>query len=143
MSVRSIPDVERLAEEIVSRLTIEIEASGRHIHLCRADLEAAAQRTAALEQQLSALTLDRAVDRAMAGTEFSSKAARDFVRGRLTAAGLPVENGALTGAAELIEQMRQEDPGAFLQDRPKVEVTVAAKPVASGAGSALRKAFGI
>lgn len=40
MSVRSIPDVERLAEEIVSRLTIEIEASGRHIHLCRADLEA-------------------------------------------------------------------------------------------------------
>lgn len=108
-----------------------------------ADLEAAAQRTAALEQQLSALTLDRAVDRAMAGTEFSSKAARDFVRGRLTAAGLPVENGALTGAAEFIEQMRQEDPGAFLQDRPKVQVTVAAKPVASGAGSALRKAFGI
>lgn len=108
-----------------------------------ADLEAAAQRTAALEQQLSALTLDRAVDRAMAGTEFSSKAARDFIRGRLTAAGLPVENGALTGAAELIEQMRQEDPGAFLQDRPRVQVTVAAKPVASGAGSALRKAFGL
>ena len=99
-----------------------------------ADLEAAAQRTAALEQQLSALTLDRAVDRAMAGTEFSSKAARDFIRGRLTAAGLPVENGALTGAAELIEQLRKEDPGAFLQDRPKVQVTVAAKPVASGGG---------
>ena len=36
-----------------------------------ADLEAAAQRTAALEQQLSALTLDRALDRAMAGTECS------------------------------------------------------------------------
>ena len=33
-------DVNRLAEEIVSRLTVEIEASGRHIHLCRAHLEA-------------------------------------------------------------------------------------------------------
>ena len=32
--------IERLAEEIVSRLTIEIEASGRHIHLSRGDLEA-------------------------------------------------------------------------------------------------------
>ena len=30
-----------------------------------------------------------------------------------------------------------------MQDRPKVQVTVAAKPVDSGAGSALRKAFGI
>ncbi len=103
----------------------------------------AGQQKAALEQQLSALTLDRAVDRAMAGTEFSSKAARDFIRGRLTAAGLPVENGALTGAAELIEQLRKEDPGAFLQDRPRVQVTVAAKPVGGNSGSALRKAFGI
>ena len=33
-------DVQRLAERIVSRLTIEMEASGRHIHLSRADLEA-------------------------------------------------------------------------------------------------------
>ena len=103
----------------------------------------AGQQKAALEQQLSALTLDRAVDRAMAGTEFSSKAARDYCREKLTAAGLPVENGALTGAAELIEQLRKEDPGAFLQDRPRVQVTVAAKPVGGNSGSALRKAFGI
>ena len=32
-------DVQRLAERIVSRLTIEMEASGRHIHLSRAHLE--------------------------------------------------------------------------------------------------------
>lgn len=32
--------LERLAEEIVTRITIEMEASGRHIHLSRADLEA-------------------------------------------------------------------------------------------------------
>ena len=31
---------ERLVGEIVRRLTIEMEASGRHVHLCRADLEA-------------------------------------------------------------------------------------------------------
>lgn len=32
-------DMQRLADEIVRRLTIEIEASGRHVHLSRADLE--------------------------------------------------------------------------------------------------------
>lgn len=31
--------IDRLAEEIVSRMTIELEASGRHIHLTRADVE--------------------------------------------------------------------------------------------------------
>ena len=33
-------NMERLAAQLVTRLTIEIEASGRHIHLSRADLEA-------------------------------------------------------------------------------------------------------
>ena len=32
-------DVERLAEEIVRRLTVEVEASGRHVHLSRGDVE--------------------------------------------------------------------------------------------------------
>ena len=32
--------MERLAEEIVRRVTIEIEASGRHVHLSRADVDA-------------------------------------------------------------------------------------------------------
>ena len=32
-------DMDRLAEQIVARLTIEIEASGRHVHLSRPDLE--------------------------------------------------------------------------------------------------------
>ena len=40
MSVRSIPDVERLAAELAARLTIDIEASGRHVHLCRGDIDA-------------------------------------------------------------------------------------------------------
>ena len=31
--------VERLAEELVARLTIQLEASGRHVHLSRADVE--------------------------------------------------------------------------------------------------------
>ena len=31
--------IDRLAEEIVARMTIEIEASGRHVHLSRGDLE--------------------------------------------------------------------------------------------------------
>lgn len=31
--------LDRLAEVIVARLTMELEASGRHIHLCRADVE--------------------------------------------------------------------------------------------------------
>ena len=33
-------NIEALAEQIVSRLTVEVEASGRHVHLSRADLEA-------------------------------------------------------------------------------------------------------
>jgi len=32
--------LERLAEAIIQRMTIEIEASGRHVHLSRADVEA-------------------------------------------------------------------------------------------------------
>lgn len=32
--------MERLAEEIVRRVTVEIEASGRHVHLSRADVDA-------------------------------------------------------------------------------------------------------
>lgn len=41
MSVRiTTVDMERLARAVVDRLTVEIEASGRHIHLSRADLEA-------------------------------------------------------------------------------------------------------
>ena len=33
-------NLDKLAEEIFSRLTLEIEASGRHVHLSRADLDA-------------------------------------------------------------------------------------------------------
>ena len=106
-------------------------------------MAAAGQEKAALEAQLSQLTMERAVDRAMAGTKFSSKAARDYCREKITAAGLPLEHGALTGAAEFLAALRKEDPGAFLQERPKVKVAAAAAPGASGAGSALRKAFGI
>ena len=41
MSVRiTTVDMEQLARAVVDRLTVEIEASGRHIHLSRADLEA-------------------------------------------------------------------------------------------------------
>ena len=32
--------LERLAEAVVERLTVPLEASGRHVHLCRADVEA-------------------------------------------------------------------------------------------------------
>ena len=32
-------NIEALAEQIVRRLTVEVEASGRHVHLSRADLE--------------------------------------------------------------------------------------------------------
>lgn len=37
--MNAVVSIERLAEEIVARATIEIEASGRHVHLCRADVE--------------------------------------------------------------------------------------------------------
>ena len=39
MNASKLSTVERLAEELVARLTIEIEASGRHVHLSRADVE--------------------------------------------------------------------------------------------------------
>lgn len=31
--------IDRLAEEIVALMTVELEASGRHVHLCRADVD--------------------------------------------------------------------------------------------------------
>ena len=33
--------LERLAEAVVERLTVPLEASGRHVHLCRADVDRA------------------------------------------------------------------------------------------------------
>ena len=39
MNASKLSTVERLAEELVARLTIELEASGRHVHLSRADVE--------------------------------------------------------------------------------------------------------
>ena len=40
MSVINSVSLERLADQIVRRLTVEMEASGRHVHLCRAHVEA-------------------------------------------------------------------------------------------------------
>lgn len=40
MSAISTVSLERLAEQIVRRLTVEMEASGRHVHLSRAHVEA-------------------------------------------------------------------------------------------------------
>lgn len=40
MSAISTISLERLADRIVSRLTVEMEASGRHVHLSRAHVEA-------------------------------------------------------------------------------------------------------
>ena len=40
MSTISTVSLERLAEQIVRRLTVEMEASGRHVHLSRAHVEA-------------------------------------------------------------------------------------------------------
>ena len=40
MGVLDAVDAAALAERIVARLTIEIEASGRHVHLSRHDVEA-------------------------------------------------------------------------------------------------------
>lgn len=39
MNASKLSTVERLAEELVARLTIELEASGRHVHLSRAYVE--------------------------------------------------------------------------------------------------------
>lgn len=39
MNASKLSTVERLAEELVARLTIELEASGQHVHLSRADVE--------------------------------------------------------------------------------------------------------
>lgn len=44
MNASKLSTVERLAEELVARLTIELEASGRHVHLSRADVETLVRR---------------------------------------------------------------------------------------------------
>ena len=40
MNAASTLCLDRLAQVLIDRLTVEIEASGRHVHLCRRDLEA-------------------------------------------------------------------------------------------------------
>ena len=39
MNTLNTINIEALAEQIVNRLTVEVEASGRHVHLSRADLD--------------------------------------------------------------------------------------------------------
>ena len=39
MNTLNTINIEALAEQIVNRLTVEVEASGRHVHLSRVDLE--------------------------------------------------------------------------------------------------------
>ena len=39
MNTLNTINIEVLAEQIVRRLTVEVEASGRHVHLSRADLD--------------------------------------------------------------------------------------------------------
>ena len=39
MNTLNTINIEALAEQIVRRLTVEVEASGRHVHLSRADLD--------------------------------------------------------------------------------------------------------
>ena len=40
MNTLNLMNIEVLAEQIVRRLTVEVEASGRHVHLSRAHVEA-------------------------------------------------------------------------------------------------------
>ena len=39
MNTLNLMNIEALAEQIVRRLTVEVEASGRHVHLSRAGLD--------------------------------------------------------------------------------------------------------
>ena len=93
MNASKLSTVERLAEELVARLTIELEASGRHVHLSRADVETLfgagelprlaqilrpVQLVAPAEERLQIPAAE--VDVPSAGLDLNGHAGHDFLR---------------------------------------------------------------
>lgn len=66
---------------------------------------------------------DIALERAMEDVPFSSQAAREAVTELVRQARLPMEDGVPAGLEELLADIRERDPGAFLPEREPVIFT--------------------
>ena len=102
--------------------------------------------TAALQTQLDEARYGRAVDAALQSMAFSSVSAKKAFAAELSAAGLPLEDGALAGLDAFTDSYRQSDPAAFTDAAPDAPVFV--RPTGGtashpGPSAALRAAFGL
>ena len=59
-------------------------------------------------------TFEQTLERALERYEFSSKLAREAAAARVRAAGLELKDGELEGLDKFMDQLRMEDPEAFL-----------------------------
>ena len=77
-------------------------------------------------EALAARDFDHALERALDGYGFSSRAARLAAAGAAREAGLTLgEDGSLEGLEAVMDGLRERDPGAFLSQRPPVIFTAA------------------
>ncbi len=87
-------------------------------------------------EELAQRDFDRALDRALAGYDFTSLAARDAAVRAVREKGLAVGgDGTIQGMEAVMDEMRERDPGAFCPERTPVCFTA---PVTDG-GSLTRE----
>lgn len=85
--------------------------------------------------RLAQRDFDDALTAAMGNYKFTSKAAEKAVMERVKGAGLKAVNGNILGLADLIEQIKADDPGAFPQDKGDEGQTPPAKFTAQRSNS--------
>lgn len=106
--------------------------------------------TGALRAQTEEAVYHTAAENALRGMRFSSESAKKAFAAELRAARLPVDNGALRGMENFVEQYRTQDPAAFLaEENAKAPVMMPVAVKAAGGAQAdvrdeaLRRAFGL
>ena len=77
-------------------------------------------------EELAQRDFDHALERALDGYGFSSRAARMAAAGMAREAGLTLgQDGSLEGLEEVMDSLRERDPGAFVSEKPTVIFTAA------------------
>ncbi len=77
-------------------------------------------------EELAQRDFDHALERALDGYGFTSHAARQAAAGAAREAGLTLgQDGSLEGLEEVMDDLRERDPGAFVSEKPTVIFTAA------------------
>ena len=127
-------DMER-QKQTVTTLTAERDAALSQLGEANKKLEGydpdwktkAAEAENSAKAQIAALQSDFAAQSAASGVKFSSESAKKAFLADLKAKNLPLQEGKLLGFDDYLKSYQQEDPGAFVSDKPTPTITVGGK----------------